>query len=72
MLMGNNTQNSKLDETVKQTLNHYETPYDAADWSRMENMLDASPKSSSFKWSYSLNIFIGLTVLGGSYLFIMP
>lgn len=66
--MVNNIPNSKLDEVVKETLNNYEAPYDASDWERMESMLDAAPKSVSFKWSYLLNVFIGLVVCGGAYL----
>lgn len=65
--MVNNTQNSKLDETVKQTLSNYEAKFDVGDWAKMESILDAAPKSSSFKWSYTLNIFIGAAVLTGGY-----
>ena len=59
--------NSKLDEAVKNTLNNYEAPFDSADWSRMERMLDAAPKSSSFKWSYAIGAVLGLAVVSGGY-----
>jgi hypothetical protein len=64
--MGNNsTQNSKLDETVKESLNNYEAKYDAGDWSRMERMLDAAPKTSAANMSYGkIAIIAGAVVLG--------
>jgi hypothetical protein len=65
--MGNNTTDSKLDETVKNTLNNYEGQFDA-DWSRMESMLNAAPKSTTFSWSAPLAIIIGVVVIGGGYL----
>ncbi len=65
--MLNNANNNKLDHAVKQTLTNYEAPYDATDWSKMENILNAAPKSTNFEWSYSLNIFIGVAILGGFY-----
>jgi hypothetical protein len=68
MPMVNDANNSKLDQAIKQTLSNYEAPYNAADWEKMESMLDAAPKSVNFKWSYSLNILIGILVLGGIYL----
>lgn len=66
--MVNDTNNSKLDQAIKQTLSNYEAPYNATDWEKMESMLAAAPKSGNFKWSYSLNILIGILVLGGIYL----
>ncbi|MDF2436044.1 MAG: hypothetical protein K0Q95_420 [Bacteroidota bacterium] len=66
--MVNNTPESKLDETVKKTLSEYEASYDAADWSRMEAMLDAAPKPAfSFKMSYALYALAGVLVIGGGY-----
>ncbi|MCW3105001.1 MAG: hypothetical protein JWO09_3441 [Bacteroidetes bacterium] len=65
--MINNTPGSKLDETVKSTLNNYEAQYDASDWSRMEQMLDAAPKSGNFKWSHAITVIAVLAVLGGGY-----
>jgi hypothetical protein len=65
--MINNTPESKLDEAVKNTLNNYEASYDAADWSRMEKMLDATPKSPSFKWSQAVPVLIGIVVIAGGY-----
>ena len=67
--MVNNTNDSKLDQTVKQTLSNYEAPYDAADWAKMESMLNSTPASTNFNWSYTVKIFISLIVLGGGYLF---
>jgi hypothetical protein len=66
--MGNNTQNSKLDDAIKKSLSDYEARYDAADWSRMESMLDAAPRAAQFKWSYVLNSVIVVAVLGGCWL----
>jgi hypothetical protein len=66
--MINNTPDSKLDETIKNTLNNYEAQYDASDWSRMESMLDAAPKSTSFKWSHAITVIAGVVVIGGAYL----
>jgi hypothetical protein len=65
--MINNTPDSKLDETIKNTLNNYEAQYDASDWSRMETMLDAAPKSVNFKWSHAITVIIGIAVIGGGY-----
>lgn len=65
--MVNNTPESKLDETVKNTLNNYEAQYDPSDWSRMESMLDAAPKASPFKWSHAITVVIGVVVIGGGY-----
>jgi outer membrane biosynthesis protein TonB len=65
--MGNNTPDSKLDETIKSTLNDYEAQYDPSDWARMETMLDAAPKAVSFKWSHALTVLIGVVVIGGGY-----
>lgn len=66
--MGNNTTESKLDEAVKNTLSNYEGKFDAGDWSRMESMLNAAPKSSNMSWSKPLSIIIGIVVIGGSIL----
>jgi hypothetical protein len=63
--MINNTPDSKLDETVKKTLTDYEAGFDASDWARMESMLDAAPKSVSFKWSHVLTAVVGVVVIGG-------
>lgn len=66
--MENNTQHSKLDETIKQRLHDYQGSFESADWSRMERMLDAAPRSTSFKWNYVLNGVIGVAVLTGIYM----
>lgn len=66
--MVNNTPESKLDETVKDALNNYEATYEADDWSRMENMLNTTSKSSSFKWSYVVKIAVALVVIASGYL----
>ena len=65
--MSENTPQSKLDENVKNTLSEYEAPFDASDWSRMETMLDAAPKSSTFNWSTILPFVAGLVLIGGIY-----
>lgn len=66
--MGNNIIDSKLDETVKQSLGSYEANYDAGDWSRMERMLDSAPKSITKKGSYNIALIIGAAVLVGGFL----
>lgn len=65
--MVNNNSESKLDETVRNTLNNYEAQYDPSDWSRMESMLDAAPKANPFKWSHAITVAIGVVVIGGGY-----
>jgi hypothetical protein len=64
--MGNNsTQNSKLDEAVKDSLNNYEAKYDAGDWARMERMLDATPKTSVSNFPYGkIGAIAGAVILG--------
>ena len=66
--MGNNTTDNKLDETVKNTLSNYEAKFDAGDWSRMESMLNAAPKSTNFSWSTPLTIIVGIAIVSGGYL----
>ena len=66
--MIDNTPNTKLDEAVKNALKDFEAPYDSNDWSRMDSMLNVAPKQTQFNWKYSLNIIIGIAILGGSFL----
>ncbi|HEY0029237.1 MAG TPA: hypothetical protein VGC65_00650 [Bacteroidia bacterium] len=67
--MGNNTSGSnQLDDTVKETLNSYDANYDSGDWSRMERMLDAAPKSSTFNVPYGKVAIVGVAILLGSFL----
>jgi hypothetical protein len=66
--MVNNSPNTKLDEAVKNALKDFEVQYDQNDWSRMDNMLNAAPKQTQFNWKYTLNIIIGITLIGGGYL----
>ncbi len=63
--MENNTPPSKLDETIKDNLSNYDAKYDSGDWSRMERMLNATPKSIAPKGAYNLAIIIGGIVLVG-------
>ncbi|MBA3971420.1 MAG: hypothetical protein H0X46_04635 [Bacteroidetes bacterium] len=65
--MGNNTTDNKLDEIFKNSLDSYEANYDAGDWSRMERMLDAAPKSIASKGSYKIAIIVGAIVLAGGF-----
>jgi hypothetical protein len=65
--MENNTPPSKLDETIKENLSNYDAKYDSGDWSRMERMLDAAPKSITPKGSYNMAIIIGGIVLVGGF-----
>lgn len=66
--MIDNTPNTKLDEAVKNALKDFEAPYDSNDWSRMDSLLNVAPKQTQFNWKYSLNIIIGIAILGGSFL----
>ena len=66
--MENNTPPSKLDETIKENLSNYDAKYDTGDWSRMERMLDAAPKSIAPSGSYNKAIVIAAVVLIGGFL----
>lgn len=66
--MENNTPPSKLDETIKENLSNYDAKYDSGDWSRMERMLDAVPKSIAPKGSYNMAIIIAAVILVGGFL----
>ena len=82
--MANTKDSRRLDELVKQTLNNYEAASAASDWSKMEGLLGAAPKtvSSGFKVPsfsaegaglvkgiFSSYIFIiALMLAGGGYL----
>lgn len=65
--MENNTPPSKLDETLKESLSSYDAKYDSGDWSRMERMLDSTPKSIAPKGSYNMALIIGGIVLAGGF-----
>ena len=65
--MADTTKNNKLDAKIKESLSNYKANNSIADWSRMEEMLDAAPQQASFKWNYLLSAFIGLAVIGGGY-----
>ncbi|GAB4133373.1 MAG: hypothetical protein Fur0041_05530 [Bacteroidia bacterium] len=45
----------KLFQAVSDRLSDYEAPYDGADWDAMSRSLDQLPKSSAFRWKFSLN-----------------
>lgn len=45
---------SKLDEVIKETLSNYEASNSAGDWAKMDRMLDAAPKSKSFRYKHKL------------------
>ncbi|MBN8694982.1 MAG: hypothetical protein J0L87_00515 [Bacteroidetes bacterium] len=66
--MVNNTPDSKLDEAVKNALKDFEASNATADWSRMDNMLNASPKASTINWKYSLRFIIGAAVITGAFI----
>ncbi len=61
-------QNNKLDEKIKDSLRNYEASNQSADWSRMESMLNATPKVAKSNWSSVFFAFIGLAVLSGVFL----
>ena len=63
--MGINNPDSKLDETIKNTLNNYEATSDAGDWARMEAMLTVAPKANAFRWTMPLTVFVGIALLTG-------
>lgn len=65
--MVNNTPNSKFDEVIKNALKNQEAPYDANDWSRMDSMLETTPKASTFNFKYILNTAIVVSVCIGGY-----
>jgi hypothetical protein len=52
--MVNKKHNTKLDEVIKETLSQYEASNSIADWAKMERMLDAAPKSNSFRYKHKL------------------
>ena len=52
--MVNKMHKSKLDEVVKQTLSTYTASNSVADWAKMERLLDAAPKSNSFRYKHKL------------------
>lgn len=52
--MVNKKHNSKLDEVIKETLSNFEASNSIADWAKMERMLDAAPKSNSFRYKHKL------------------
>ncbi|MCC6836917.1 MAG: hypothetical protein IT234_00130 [Bacteroidia bacterium] len=66
--MVNNTPDSKLDEAVKNALKDFEASNATADWSRMDNMLNASPKATTINWKYSLRFIIGAAVITGAFI----
>lgn len=66
--MVNNTPDSKLDEAVKNALKDFEASNATADWSRMDNMLNASPKATTINWKYSLRFIIGVAVITGAFI----
>jgi hypothetical protein len=61
--------NNDFERDVKASLEGFEVPYDSAHWAELEGKLDALPKAnasfasiraikfSSFKWSFSMNVF---------------
>jgi hypothetical protein len=55
--MVNNADNSKLYDVIKEILSNYEAQYNAADWEEMQNLLNLSPKSNSFKFKHVLLSF---------------
>lgn len=52
--MVNKKHNSKLDEVIKETLSNYEASNSISDWAKMQGMLDAAPKSNSFRYKHKL------------------
>src|SRR5580698_5522620 len=63
------TNNSKLDEKIKQSLSNYKANDSVPEWTRMEKMLDVTPQTSTFRRSYILGSLAIVAVIGGGYLF---
>ena len=59
---------SKLDEEIKNSLSKYESSNQSSDWSRMENMLKATPKATKSNWTGVVSFVIGIAVLSLAYL----
>lgn len=60
----------KLFQGLHDRLSDYEAPYDGADWDAMSQSLDKLPKTTQFRWKFSLNTIgimlgiAGLTAVG--------
>ncbi|MGL4597357.1 MAG: hypothetical protein ACRCYO_07515 [Bacteroidia bacterium] len=54
-----------LFRAAQERLSDLEVPYNGADWDAMNRRLDAQPKSSSFRWRYSLNGLAIALAMGG-------
>jgi hypothetical protein len=65
--MGNNTTDTKLDETIKDTLSKYDATAEVSDWSRMENMLNMAPQASKFTMSHKIFAGVGVIVIAGAF-----
>mgnify|MGYP001602533358 CR=1 FL=1 len=63
--MGNEQLHDPLLQAARNSLKDHEEPFDGSDWARMENSLNALPKTSTFKWSYALNTVIVLAGVAG-------
>jgi hypothetical protein len=60
-----------LDEKVIDLMRKYDAGYDAGDWSRMDRMLDMTPKSTSYSISSAKLVKVGViaaSILLGSFL----
>jgi hypothetical protein len=57
-----------LFRAAQERLSDLEVPYNGADWDAMNRRLDAQPKTSSFRWRYSLNgLLLALAISGLAY-----
>ncbi len=54
-----------LFRAAQERLSDLEVPYNGADWDAMNRRLDAQPKTSSFRWRYSLNGLLLALAIGG-------
>jgi hypothetical protein len=56
-----NNANNDFERKVKSSLEGYEASFDPADWSDMENRLEAMPQHApAFKWTFSMNVIVGI------------
>ncbi|MEI6487319.1 MAG: hypothetical protein WCP52_00075 [Bacteroidota bacterium] len=65
--MANTSNNNKLDEKIKQSLSNYKATNSVVDWSRMEEILDSTPRANTFKWNYLFSALLGIIIFGGAY-----
>jgi hypothetical protein len=62
-----NSPNNQLDEFIKNSMQGHEEPFNEAHWNEFESKLNSKPRVNTFsKWSFSMNVFIGLVMFGSA------